>query len=86
MSCGAEGLLLALKLAGELVQPEQLPGRFTNAITLECNPERCGGTEVEILQFRLAKARAAEEAVKQRNQKVTDFQNMLRMCGVKKDG
>jgi len=82
--CGAEALLIAVTLATQLIEPVSIGRSFINYATSECNPVKCGGTDVEIATWRLLQAQAAEDAAKAHNAKVKEFSQIARMCGVMK--
>ena len=75
--CGAEGLLLALKLASELIatQPEPYHSFSTPSVCICCT-----GSEPERLRCRADQMEDEQRAVRLRNIKVKEFEQMTRMC------
>jgi len=80
--CGAEAILIALKLSTEFaLSPNPVSGTAVWQ-TAECNPVRCGGTQSQIARFKAGELlREAEEAEK-REAKYQEYTGILKMCGI----
>lgn len=83
MSCGAEGLLLALKLATGLVEPRADPDLAIISIPAVCGCE-CITTESGRLRCQANRIEAASERAAEHNRKVKEFWQMVGMCGLNK--
>ena len=79
--CGAEALLLALKLGSELVKPESIDTgiRTVNAVCICCLPTAGQSAMCEAQRLVDAEKRAEE-----RNAKVKEYQAIAAKCGVEK--
>ena len=80
--CGLEGLMLALKLAGELVQP-QYDSNTSSNFTIGICGCGCAVTESARLRCEADKLEAQSRRVAEHNAKEKEFRSMLRMCGIK---
>ena len=79
--CGAEALLIAIGLAAQLVHPDYSTMR-SNSITTVCGCQ-CGvSTTSEVYACMAAEAKAKEDRVREHNEKVKEFEQIARMCGI----
>lgn len=80
--CGLEALMLALKLASELVVPQYDDNISITSINAVCGCE-CANTHSEQLRCQAARLESRAMAVAAHNAKVKEFQQMTKMCNVK---
>ena len=82
--CGLEALMLALKLASDLVEPRYDPNVAITSINAVCG---CGclTTHSEQLRCQAAELESQAERIAAHNAKVKEFRQILRKCKVKID-
>ena len=76
--CGAEALLIAVKLASGIIGPlEDYVAVYTIPAVCGCE---CASTESARLRCQAARLDAESERIAQRNAQVQEFRDIVKMC------